>query len=62
MPTTSATRREHDFYRTFQFWVFLAMMTGFAIKVPLFPVHTWLPLAHIEAPTAGSVLLAGVLA
>jgi NADH-quinone oxidoreductase subunit M len=44
-----------------QFWVFLAMIAGFAIKVPLFPVHTWLPLAHTEAPTAGSVLLAGVL-
>ena len=37
------------------------MMVGFAVKVPLFPVHTWLPLAHVEAPTAGSVLLAGVL-
>ena len=37
------------------------MMAGFAVKVPLFPVHTWLPLAHVEAPTAGSVLLAGVL-
>ncbi|MBM3993562.1 MAG: NADH-quinone oxidoreductase subunit M [Planctomycetes bacterium] len=49
------------FYENFQFWVFLAMMAGFAIKVPLFPVHTWLPLAHVEAPTAGSVLLAGVL-
>ena len=44
-----------------QLWVFAAMMVGFAIKVPLFPVHTWLPLAHVEAPTAGSVLLAGVL-
>ncbi len=41
--------------------VFWAMMAGFAIKVPLFPVHTWLPLAHTEAPTAGSVVLAGVL-
>jgi NADH-quinone oxidoreductase subunit M len=41
--------------------VFLAMSLGFAIKVPLFPFHTWLPLAHVEAPTAGSVLLAGVL-
>lgn len=41
--------------------IFLAMAVGFAIKVPLFPVHTWLPLAHVEAPTAGSVLLAGVL-
>ncbi len=38
-----------------------AMMAGFAVKVPLFPVHTWLPLAHTEAPTAGSVILAGVL-
>ena len=36
-------------------------MAGFAIKVPLVPLHTWLPLAHVEAPTAGSVLLAGVL-
>jgi len=42
-------------------WVFLALFAGFAIKVPLFPFHTWLPLAHVEAPTAGSVLLAGVL-
>jgi NADH-quinone oxidoreductase subunit M len=41
--------------------IFLAMALGFAIKVPLFPLHTWLPLAHVEAPTAGSVLLAGVL-
>lgn len=52
---------DRAFFQTFQFWVFLAMMVGFAIKVPLFPVHTWLPLAHVEAPTAGSVLLAGVL-
>ncbi len=42
-------------------WVFLAMLAGFAVKVPLFPLHTWLPLAHTEAPTAGSVILAGVL-
>ncbi len=41
--------------------LFLALAAGFAIKVPLFPFHTWLPLAHTEAPTAGSVLLAGVL-
>lgn len=41
--------------------VFLLLFAGFAIKVPLFPFHTWLPLAHVEAPTAGSVLLAGVL-
>lgn len=44
-----------------QWWLFLAFAAGFAIKVPLFPLHTWLPLAHTEAPTAGSVILAGVL-
>jgi NADH-quinone oxidoreductase subunit M len=44
-----------------QSWVFLALMAGFAVKVPIFPLHTWLPLAHTEAPTAGSVILAGVL-
>ncbi len=44
-----------------QTWVLLALLAGFAVKVPLFPVHTWLPLAHTEAPTAGSVILAGVL-
>jgi len=44
-----------------QWWLFLAFFAGFAIKVPLFPLHTWLPLAHTEAPTAGSVLLAAVL-
>jgi NADH-quinone oxidoreductase subunit M len=42
-------------------WVFLAFFIGFAIKVPMFPFHTWLPDAHVEAPTAGSVILAGVL-
>ena len=44
-----------------QFWIFLALFAGFAVKVPLVPLHTWLPLAHVEAPAAGSVLLAGVL-
>lgn len=44
-----------------QLWIFLALFAGFAIKVPLFPLHTWLPLAHVQAPTAGSVVLAGVL-
>ncbi len=44
-----------------QCWVFLGLLAGFSVKVPLFPVHTWLPLAHTEAPTAGSVILAGVL-
>jgi len=42
-------------------WLFLAFFVGFAIKVPMFPFHTWLPDAHVEAPTAGSVILAGVL-
>jgi NADH-quinone oxidoreductase subunit M len=45
----------------FQFWVFLAFALAFAIKVPMFPFHTWLPAAHVEAPTAGSVVLASVL-
>ena len=44
-----------------QFWFFLAFTIAFAIKVPLFPFHTWLPDAHVQAPTAGSVILAGVL-
>ena len=45
----------------YEFWFFLAFTLAFAIKVPLFPLHTWLPDAHVEAPTAGSVILAGVL-
>src|SRR5512140_558223 len=44
-----------------QLWLFWAFFIGFAIKVPMFPFHTWLPDAHVEAPTAGSVILAGVL-
>ncbi len=44
-----------------QFWLFLAFALAFAIKVPMFPFHTWLPDAHVEAPTGGSVILAGVL-
>jgi NADH-quinone oxidoreductase subunit M len=44
-----------------QKWLFLAFMASFAVKVPMWPVHTWLPDAHVEAPTAGSVILAGVL-
>jgi NADH-quinone oxidoreductase subunit M len=44
-----------------QLWLFWAFFLGFAIKVPMFPFHTWLPDAHVEAPTAGSVILAGVL-
>ncbi|MDL2259920.1 NADH-quinone oxidoreductase subunit M [Deltaproteobacteria bacterium OttesenSCG-928-K17] len=45
----------------FQFWVFLGMGIAFAIKVPMFPFHTWLPAAHVQAPSAGSVILAAVL-
>jgi NADH-quinone oxidoreductase subunit M len=44
-----------------EFWLFMAFLIAFAIKVPMFPFHTWLPDAHVEAPTAGSVILAGVL-
>ena len=44
-----------------QAWVFLAFFASFAVKVPMFPFHTWLPAAHVEAPTAGSVILASVL-
>jgi NADH-quinone oxidoreductase subunit M len=50
-----------NFSHDFQFWIFLAFFISFAIKVPMFPFHTWLPAAHVEAPTAGSVLLASVL-
>jgi len=50
-----------DLTRSAQFWLFAAFGLSFAIKVPLFPFHTWLPDAHVEAPTAGSVILAGVL-
>ena len=54
---TSSTLLTHSVER----WLFLAFFVAFAIKVPLFPFHTWLPDAHVEAPTAGSVILAGVL-
>jgi len=50
-----------DVPSTIQNWMFLAFAFSFAIKVPLFPLHTWLPDAHVQAPTAGSVILAGVL-
>jgi len=46
---------------TLQWWVFWAFFAGFAVKVPMWPLHTWLPDAHVEAPTAGSVILASVL-
>lgn len=52
---------EFNFPFNVQWWVFLAFFLGFAVKVPMFPFHTWLPDAHVEAPTAGSVILAGIL-
>jgi NADH-quinone oxidoreductase subunit M len=51
----------HPFSHGFQLWIFAAFFLSFAIKVPMFPFHTWLPAAHVEAPTAGSVILASVL-
>ncbi|HZH26690.1 MAG TPA: NADH-quinone oxidoreductase subunit M [Azospirillaceae bacterium] len=57
VPTLMAT----DFPVGMQTWLWLAFFASFAVKVPMWPVHTWLPDAHVEAPTAGSVILAGVL-
>jgi NADH-quinone oxidoreductase subunit M len=50
-----------DTWRSPQALIFLLLFAGFAVKVPMFPFHTWLPLAHVESPTAGSIVLAGVL-
>jgi NADH-quinone oxidoreductase subunit M len=50
-----------DFSPAAQKWLFLAFLASFAVKLPMWPVHTWLPDAHVQAPTAGSVILAGVL-
>jgi NADH-quinone oxidoreductase subunit M len=58
---TRSLELENPMPADLQLWVFMALFAGFAIKVPLFPVHTWLPLAHVQAPTAGSVILAGIL-
>jgi NADH-quinone oxidoreductase subunit M len=52
---------EHAIPPALQTWIFLAFFASFAVKVPMWPFHTWLPDAHVEAPTAGSVILAGVL-
>jgi NADH-quinone oxidoreductase subunit M len=52
---------EHDFPVDAQRWLWLAFFASFAVKMPMWPVHTWLPDAHVQAPTAGSVILAGVL-
>ena len=60
--TTDIVRlMNHNFPAELQTWLFLAFFASFAVKVPMWPVHTWLPDAHVEAPTAGSVILAGVL-
>lgn len=59
--TRNASMLGHPMDLRLQVAIFLALFAGFAIKTPLFPLHTWLPLAHVEAPTAGSVILAGVL-
>jgi NADH-quinone oxidoreductase subunit M len=52
---------QFDFAPEAQTWLFLAFFASFAVKMPMWPVHTWLPDAHVQAPTAGSVILAGVL-
>jgi len=52
---------DYPFSFQWQFWIFIAFFFAFAVKVPMWPVHTWLPDAHTEAPTAGSVILAGIL-
>ncbi len=52
---------EYDFPAGAQTWLWLAFFASFAVKMPMWPVHTWLPAAHVQAPTAGSVILAGVL-
>jgi NADH-quinone oxidoreductase subunit M len=55
------TLLHHAFPRTLQSWAFFAFLASFAVKLPMWPVHTWLPDAHVEAPTAGSVILAAIL-
>jgi NADH-quinone oxidoreductase subunit M len=57
IPTLMQTKFPSDM----QFWLWLAFFASFAVKMPMWPVHTWLPDAHVEAPTAGSVILAGIL-
>ena len=59
--TDIPTLIDHRFAAEVQTWLWLAMFASFAVKLPMWPVHTWLPDAHVEAPTAGSVVLAGVL-
>ncbi|HMK70999.1 MAG TPA: NADH-quinone oxidoreductase subunit M [Xanthobacteraceae bacterium] len=59
--TDIPTLLHHAFPRTLQMWAFFAFLASFAVKLPMWPVHTWLPDAHVEAPTAGSVILAAIL-
>ncbi|MBO0344544.1 NADH-quinone oxidoreductase subunit M [Roseibium limicola] len=59
--TNIAVLLEHDFPAGMQTWLWIAFFASFAVKMPMWPVHTWLPDAHVEAPTAGSVILAGIL-
>ncbi|KFG68173.1 NADH-quinone oxidoreductase subunit M [Microvirga sp. BSC39] len=59
--TDIPTLLAHNFPSNLQTWLWLAFFASFAVKMPMWPVHTWLPDAHVEAPTAGSVILAGVL-
>ena len=59
--TDIPTLMQYDFSPQAQVWLWLAFFASFAVKMPMWPVHTWLPDAHVQAPTAGSVILAGVL-
>src|SRR5690606_9245391 len=59
--TDIPTLLTHDFPASLQTWLWLAFFASFAVKMPMWPVHTWLPDAHVEAPTAGSVILAAIL-
>lgn len=59
--TDIAVLLTHNFPGSWQPWLFLAFLASFAVKLPMWPVHTWLPDAHVEAPTAGSVILAAIL-
>ena len=59
--TDIPTLLSHDFPSSMQTWLWLAFFASFAVKMPMWPVHTWLPDAHVEAPTAGSVVLAAIL-
>jgi NADH-quinone oxidoreductase subunit M len=61
IPALLAFAKDKGFDASLQTWLWLAFFASFAVKTPMWPVHTWLPDAHVEAPTAGSVILAGVL-